>query len=60
MLVSGVSLIVEAVLDIVTIFLAYIGKKVVEEIVEEAKEEKEIIDVEVEDEVSNTESNDLN
>lgn len=36
---AGVSLIVEAVLDIVTIFLAYIGKKVVEEIMEESKEE---------------------
>lgn len=34
---AGVSLIVEAVLDIITIFLAYIGKKVVEEIVEEEK-----------------------
>lgn len=58
---SGVSLIVEAVLDIITIFLAYIGKKVVEEIKEEAKEEvneaeKEIIDVEVMDDVQNKEN----
>ena len=58
---AGVSLIVEAVLDIVTIFLAYIGKKVVEEIIEEAKEEddKKIIDVEVVDEVSSTGNNEL-
>lgn len=35
----GVSLIVEAVLDIVILFLAYIGKKVVEDIVEELQEE---------------------
>lgn len=58
---AGVSLIIEAVLDIVTIFLAYIGKRVVEEIVEDTKEElKEIIDAEVVDEVSNTENSDLN
>ena len=57
---AGVSLIVEAVLDIVTIFLAYIGKKVVEEIIEEVKEDdKKIIDVEVVDEVLSTENNEL-
>ena len=67
---AGVSLIIEAVLDIVTLFLAYIGKKVVEEIMEETKEEakedvhdeineetKEIIDEEVVDEVLNIENN---
>lgn len=36
---AGISMIVEAVLDIVTLFLAYIGKKVVEEIVEDVKED---------------------
>lgn len=41
---AGVSLIVEAVLDIITIFLAYIGKKVVEEIVEEEKEVDNAVD----------------
>lgn len=55
----------EAVLDIVTIFLAYIGKKVVEKIVEDTEEEmkketKEIIDVEVVDEVQTTENGELN
>ena len=63
---AGVSLIVEAVLDIVTIFLAYIGKKVVDEIMEESKEEvhgkineetEEIKDAEVVDEVLNVENN---
>ena len=66
---AGVSLIVEAVLDIVTLFLAYIGKKVVDEIMEDEKEEchdeineetKEIIDVEAVDEVQNTENNESN
>ncbi len=36
---AGISMIVEAVLDIVTLFLAYIGKKVIEEIVEEIVED---------------------
>ena len=36
---AGVSLIVEAVLDVVTLFLAYIGKKIVEEKVEKVKSE---------------------
>lgn len=38
---AGVSLIVESVLDIVTLFLAYIGKKVVEEIVEQVDAQTE-------------------
>ena len=63
---AGVSLIVEAVFDIVTLFLAYIGKKVVDEIMEELKEEvhgkineetEEIKDAEVVDEVLNVENN---
>lgn len=63
---AGVSLIVEAVFDIVTLFLAYIGKKVVDEIMEESKEEvhgkineetEEIKDAEVVDEVLNVENN---
>lgn len=40
----GVSLIVEAALDIVTIFLAYIGKKVVKEISVESMDETEEFD----------------
>ena len=63
---AGVSLIVEAVFDIVTLFLAYIGKKVVDEFMEESKEEvhgkineetEEIKDAEVVDEVLNVENN---
>ena len=63
---AGVSLIVVAVFDIVTLFLAYIGKKVVDEIMEESKEEvhgkineetEEIKDAEVVDEVLNVENN---
>ena len=59
-------MIVEAVFDIVTLFLAYIGKKVVDEIMEESKEEvhgkineetEEIKDAEVVDEVLNVENN---
>lgn len=53
---AGVSLIVEAILDIVTIFLAYIGKKVVEDIIEtEAVED--MPNTEPEDEILNTEDN---
>ncbi len=39
---AGVSLIVEAVLDIVTLFLAYIGNKKIEEVVENT--EKEVVE----------------
>ena len=53
---AGVSLIVEAVLDIVTIFLAYIGKKVVEEIAVEITDEKEKEDEEDKEEQENIES----
>lgn len=54
---AGVSLIVEAVLDIVTIFLAYIGKKVVEEMMEDVKEnEKEEILTGVVEDVSDGEN----
>lgn len=54
---AGVSLIVEAVLDIVTIFLAYIGKKVTEDIKEDVKEDvKETETIEILEDVQNNET----
>ena len=51
---AGVSLIIEAVLDIVTLFLSYIGKKVVDEIIEEMPEEEK---TEIPEELSEVEEN---
>lgn len=51
----GVSLIVEAVLDIVILFLTYIGKKVVDEVIEKAAED--VVEVVSEVEIKDTEEN---
>jgi len=51
---AGVSLIIESVLDIVTLFLSYIGKNVVDEIIEEMPEEEK---TEIPEELSEVEEN---